>query len=383
MPGGSICRAHQAVDHPGLAADFRGEPARQDRDQTRGAHPHSQVQEEAVFVKAVTLAQPQAPQTGEDHQETEADHDPERPEHNGRVRPVFWRELLKCRHLFVQRMGQNQAAQIGNLHGEAGFLSLHVRPAEENQRGRLVADILPVTFDGGNFCRLVLEGIKAMEVADHRLDRRHDQRHPHGHRQHGANCRVVPATQQVPGRRGADEERCRDKRGRGHMHQAVREGWVEHHRQPIHRNHSTIDDFITLGRLHPTVGRQDPEGRDQGADRHHHGGEEVQAAANLVPAKQHDAEEAGFEEERRQHLISQQGSGDCTGEVGEATPVGPELVGHDQAGNHSHAEVDGKDLRPKMIQIAVRIVTRLQPQPFEHRQVARQANGDGREQDME
>ncbi|MNG14322.1 hypothetical protein D3C84_980650 [compost metagenome] len=109
----------------------------------------------------------------------------------------------------------------------------------------------------------------------------------------------------------------------------------------------------------------------------------MQLAPHLVPAEQHDAQETGFQEERREHFIGQQGTGNGTGEVREATPVGTELIGHDQSGDDPHAEVDGKDLRPEVVQVTVGVVVGFQPQTFEHRQVTRQADGDGREQDVE
>ncbi len=280
-------------------------------------------------------------------------------------------------------MGQDQAAERRDLELEASGFGLHVGDTEQNQRGWLAGHILPVAFDRGDFHRLVLEGIEAMEVTDHRLDRGDDQRHPHGHRQHLAHRRVVTPAQQVPGRRGTDEERGGDERGSGHVHQAVGERGVEYHRQPVHRHHTAIYDLVTLRGLHPTVGGEDPEGRDQGAERNHHRGEEVQATADAVPAKQHDPQEASLEEERGQHLVGEQRAGNGAGEVGEAAPVGTELVGHDQAGDHAHAEVDGEDFRPEVIKVTVDLVVGPQPEAFEDCQVARQANGDGREQDME
>ena len=42
----------------------------------------------------------------------------------------------------------------------------------------------------------------------------------------------------------------------------------------------------------------------------------------------------------------------------ELAPVGAELVRHHQAGDHAHAEVDGEDLRPEVIQVAYRPVAR-------------------------
>ncbi|MCY1367537.1 hypothetical protein D9M69_544790 [compost metagenome] len=109
----------------------------------------------------------------------------------------------------------------------------------------------------------------------------------------------------------------------------------------------------------------------------------MQATPYPVPAKQHDPEETGLEEEGREHFIGQQRPGDAAGEVGETAPVGAELVGHDQPRDHAHAEVDGKDLRPEMVEIAVGVVVGLQPKPFEHRQEAGQPDGDGGKDNVE
>lgn len=109
----------------------------------------------------------------------------------------------------------------------------------------------------------------------------------------------------------------------------------------------------------------------------------MQTRPDAVPAEQHDAEEARFEEERGEHLVSQQWPGDRPGKVGERTPVGAELIGHDQTGDHAHAEVDREDLRPEVVKIAVQRIAGLQPQTFEHRQVAGQTDGDGRKDDVE
>ena len=109
----------------------------------------------------------------------------------------------------------------------------------------------------------------------------------------------------------------------------------------------------------------------------------MQPSAHTIPAEQHDPEETGFEEEGGEHLVGEQWAGNRAGEVGEAAPVGTELVSHDQPRDHPHAEVHREDLRPEMVEVAVDLVVGAQPQAFEHRQVAGQANGNGREQDVE
>ncbi|MNR27837.1 hypothetical protein D3C85_1451280 [compost metagenome] len=79
----------------------------------------------------------------------------------------------------------------------------------------------------------------------------------------------------------------------------------------------------------------------------------MQPTAYPVPAEQHHAEKAGFEEKGRQDFIGQQWPGDSPAEVREPAPVGTELVGHDQPGDHAHAEVDGEDLRPEVVEVFV------------------------------
>jgi len=167
------------------------------------------------------------------------------------------------------------------------------------------------------------------------------------------------------------------------MRQTVRERRVENDRQPVHRNHSTIDDFEALRGLHPAVGGQDPEGRDQRSQGHHRGREEVHPPAHAIPAKQHDAQKTRFKEECSQYFIGQQRPGNSTGKIREPRPVRAELVGHDQARYNAHAEVDGENLRPKVVQVAVGIVTGFQPHAFEHHQITGETDGNGGKNDVE
>ncbi len=109
----------------------------------------------------------------------------------------------------------------------------------------------------------------------------------------------------------------------------------------------------------------------------------MQARSHAVPAEQHDPEETGLEEERGEHLVGQQRAGDGPGEVGEMAPVGAELVRHDQPGHHAHAEIDRENLRPEMIEVAVDLFVRFQPEAFQYGQVAGQPDGDRREDDVE
>src|SRR3546814_8850243 len=60
-----------------------------------------------------------------------------------------------------------------------------------------------------------------------------------------------------------------------------------------------------------------------------------------------------------------------------------ELVGHDQARDHAHAEIDGKNLDPVKIELAVDRVAGFQPAALQHSQVTGQAYGDRRKNNME
>ena len=108
----------------------------------------------------------------------------------------------------------------------------------------------------------------------------------------------------------------------------------------------------------------------------------MQPRPHAVPAEEHDPEKTGFEKERRQDFIGQQGAGDAARELRKTAPVSAELIGHHQPGYHSHTEVDGEDLRPEMVQRAPGGIFAFQPQAFENRQVARQANGDSGKDNM-
>src|SRR6202041_3277458 len=113
-----------------------------------------------------------------------------------------------------------------------------------------------------------------------------------------------------------------------------------------------------------------------------HRGEKVQACTNALPAEQHDAEETGFEEKRRQDLVGEQRSVDRAGDPGEAGPVGAELVGHHDAGDDAHAETDCENLRPEVKEFAINQLARSQPQALEHGEITREPDADRGEDDM-
>ena len=117
----------------------------------------------------------------------------------------------------MQAMGEDQAAERRDLQAIAGALLLHIRQTKQQQRGGLAGPVFPVPLNRRNLRRLMFEGIKTVHITHHRLDRRHQQRHPHRHRQHFADGRRVVAAQQMPGGGGPDEHGATEKRGDRHM----------------------------------------------------------------------------------------------------------------------------------------------------------------------
>ena len=113
------------------------------------------------------------------------------------------------------------------------------------------------------------------------------------------------------------------------------------------------------------------------------GGGDVHPVRHAVHAEEHHAEERRLEEERRQHLVGHQRPDHRTGLVGEHRPVGAELVGHDDARHHAHAERDREQLLPVVEQVEEDAAARRQPEPLEHGQVTGEADRNRWKNDME
>src|SRR3546814_4591711 len=68
------------VDHVGWAADLGGDPAGDDRDESRRAHHQRKAVQPAPVVEAPAGAGEKAPEAEREHEKAESDHDAERPE---------------------------------------------------------------------------------------------------------------------------------------------------------------------------------------------------------------------------------------------------------------------------------------------------------------
>ena len=164
----------------------------------------------------------------------------------------------------------------------------------------------------------------------------------------------------------------------------VGKAWVGDDRPPARAGEElAVRAHLEAGRgLHPAIDRENPEGRDEGAERDHAGRREVQLAPHLVDAEQHDAEEAGFEEEGGQHLIGHQGSDHRPGLVREDRPVGAELVGHDDPGHDAHRKGDGEDFQPVAVEVGINAFAGFQPQRLQHHQEAGQTDRESRKDEV-
>ena len=109
----------------------------------------------------------------------------------------------------------------------------------------------------------------------------------------------------------------------------------------------------------------------------------MQPVTYPAAAEEHDAEKACLEEERGQHLVGHQRPDHRPGDVGEHRPVGAELIRHHDARNDAHGEGDGEDLEPVLEEPQIGLVPRPEKQPVHHRQIARQSDREGREEEME
>ena len=146
------------------------------------------------------------------------------------------------------------------------------------------------------------------------------------------------------------------------MREAIGEGGIEDRLPPVGDMEHAAGIHGEAGRrLHPAIGREDPEGRDCRPERDHAAREEMHRLRHALPAEQHDAEEARLEEEGGQHLVGHQRADDVAAAAGQLAPIGAELVGQHVARDHAHAEGQRKDLQPVLEQVEIDLTPRPQP----------------------
>ena len=219
---GGFSRPQQSIDRERLASGLGGDPAREHRDEARRPHRDRKHMQQPGIVQRAAPAHQQAEQAEPHHQQSHADHDPERPERDRHRRPVFARHGVEAGHRRVERMLEDQRAQFRHfdriVHPAGGL----VGQAEQDQR-RAVLVALVMAFHRHDLHRLMLQRVEPVLVAGENLDRRHQRRHPHRHREHHARAGQMPVAQQMPGADRADHQRGGQIRRQHHVHEAVGE----------------------------------------------------------------------------------------------------------------------------------------------------------------
>ncbi len=381
--GGGLGRLQQPEHQVGLAADLGDVPAGQRGQPAGEAHAGQAPQQRAgqgTGVPAAALQQPPAGPGEGQHQHAGADHDAKAPEHR-RHRRVRALELVQAADLAVQLMRQDQAGELGDRDLEVVAACGLVGPGEQQQRRALFR--LPHPFHRRHLLRLVLQRVQAVQVTgdDLQRDQHRTQRQAGAQRLAGPGLRL--AAQHLPGGHTGQQKGHRQPRGQQHMHQPVRERGVEDDLRPRGGKELAVADLEAGRRVHPRVQRQDPERAHRGAEGHQEGGDQVHPLADAAMAEQHDAQEAGLQEKRRQHLVAQQRAGDVAHALHEARPVGAELEAHHDAADHTECKAQRKHLGPEAVGAQPGHVLGLQPAPAEEQQRPAECDGDGGEQDVE
>ena len=228
----------------------------------------------------------------------------------------------------------------------------------------------------------MLERVEAVLVADQQLQRRQHRGQADRHAQHDAAFLDMVAGDQVARAHRQHHEAGGEVGGIEHVREAIGEARIEDDGEPVGRKSDAVLELVAGRRLHPAIGRQDPERRDRGAGRHHHRRQHVEPGRHPVEAEQQHAEERRLQEERRQHLVAEQRPQHVAGDDREAAPIGAELVGQHDARHHAHRKRDREDLGPEPHQPLVALVAAAQPDRAERGDIGRQADGEARENDV-
>ena len=166
------------------------------------------------------------------------------------------------------------------------------------------------------------------------------------------------------------------------MREAIGKARIEDDGDPIGRIGDAVAQFVAGRRLHPAVGRQDPERRDGGADGDDQRRQHVEPRRHAVVAEQQHAEKRRLQEKRGEHFVADQRADHIADRQREAAPIGAELVGQHDARHHAHREGHREDAGPEPHQLLVAIVARAQPHGAERRNIGGGPDGEGREDNV-
>ena len=257
------------------------------------------------------------------------------------------------------------------------------RPGD--QHGALNGRGFAPAFCRGDLGGLVLVRDEPGLMPDHDLDGQQDGER-HGRHAHLPAGRLGhAATDNLPGASRKHDSRGGDVSGDQHVGQSRRETGGEDNLHPVGGVEVAGGriDGKALRRLHPAIGRYDPEGGNRGADGDGAGGNEVELATDLVPPEQHDAKEGGLKEEGCEDFIAEKRADHTACDFGEDAPVRTELVAHHHAGNDAHREGEREDFDPVHVEALERLMPCLQPQTLANGEKGREADRERWKHDVE
>src|SRR5580700_6243436 len=105
--------------------------------------------------------------------------------------------------------------------------------------------------------------------------------------------------------------------------------------------------------------------------------------SHAAESEEHDSEKAGLKKERGQDFERNHWTYDWACDLSEVCESQPEFKGEHNASDHADTERHGEDAEPEAVDLQVDVVPGLQPQSFHHGKEHRQADGRGREDDVE
>lgn len=345
--GDAVRGAEEFPDDPGLAADFSADPAALLGDvgeDDGGDHEGEEGFAEGVFVKVV-----EAEEGCEGHEGPEEDHDVVGLECEGDVGPLVAGDLVEASDGGVEVAVGHEAEGAGDFEGVDGF-SGGVNPADDGDGcgGGGFID----AFEGGEFGGLVFGDEASAGVAGEELEEEGEEGEGESDGEHGAGDESVAVFEDVVGGDADDEEGAGEPTAEDGVAEAVERGGVEDHVPEVGDfcagAKGGVDEAETSGGLHPGVGDDDPDGAEVGAEADAAGGEVVEFGADAVPAKEEDAEEAGFEEEGEGSFSGERAAEDVADKARVAGPVGAEGKCLNEAGGNAESEGEGEDVGPEV-----------------------------------
>src|ERR1035437_6514358 len=198
----------------------------------------------------------------------------------------------------------------------------------------------------------------------------------------------MPATQDVPGGNAHQEEGADDPAGRHRVREAnerrrIEGGLEEVDHLSLRHTVGVGDDLESVGRLHPGVGGQDPEGREGRAQENHQAGNPAYGRTDAIAPEEHDADEGRLQEEGEDPFRRQWGAEDIADVSGEARPVGAELELHHDTADDADDERDGEELGQEDCEAIVYVLLGPPAERLHDRDESGQTDSDGREYEVE